>query len=187
MVIKGTTMDITISVCTTEDLFILRAISYRTYKNTFEHLNSEANMKAYLTQAFNTDKLYRELTNNDSLFYFIYADGQMAGYMKINEFGAQTDIQDANALEIERIYITAEFQRAGLGRILLIKAMEIAIEKNKSYIWLGVWEKNEKALSFYRKSGFYKIGEHSFAMGDDKQTDYVMRKDLIGLDKVQKE
>jgi ribosomal protein S18 acetylase RimI-like enzyme len=74
--------------------------------------------------------------------------------------------------------VDAKFQGKGLGRALIEHAIKIAWEKKKTYIWLGVWEKNEKALAFYQKHRFYKIGTHPFFMGDDEQTDYIMRKDL---------
>jgi len=50
--------------------------------------------------------------------------------------------------------------------------------RKKSYVWLGVWEKNDKAILFYRKNGFYEVGTHFFFMGEEKQTDFIMRKDL---------
>ena len=90
----------------------------------------------------------------------------------------QTDIHDEQSLEIERIYVSKEFQGEGLGRCLMEKAISTAIRRKKKYVWLGVWEKNEKALRFYKRNGFYQIGTHSFVMGDDEQTDYIMRKDL---------
>jgi len=64
-----------------------------------------------------------------------------------------------------------------LGSILLYKAIDMASIRKKSYIWLGVWEKNDKAILFYKKNGFYVIGQHSFFM-EEEQTDFIMRKDL---------
>ena len=58
------------------------------------------------------------------------------------------------------------------------QAIRIANLRKKRYVWLGVWEKNEKALRFYKKTGFYEIGTHSFFVGDEEQTDSLMRKDL---------
>ncbi len=58
------------------------------------------------------------------------------------------------------------------------RAVETAERKGKKYIWLGLWEKNTKAVSFYRKHGFYEIGAHPFLLGDDVQTDILMRRDL---------
>jgi len=83
------------------------------------------------------------------------------------------------SLEIERIYIKKEFQKHGLGKYLLNKAIELAMECNKRKIWLGVWENNENAIGFYKKMGFVQTGTHSFYMGDDEQTDFIMTKTLI--------
>lgn len=161
-----------------EDLSLLHSISCQTYRDTFEQYNTEINMRDYLEQAYNLEKLSNELSNSNSTFYFIYVEEDLAGYLKLNEFEAQTNTDDLQALEIERIYVTKEFKGKGLGSILINKALDIAIAKAKSYIWLGVWENNENALSFYEKKGFYKTGEHSFYMGEDEQTDFNMRKDL---------
>lgn len=81
-------------------------------------------------------------------------------------------------LEIERIYIRNKFQKHGLGKCLLNKAMELALEYKKTKIWLGVWEKNENAIAFYRKKGFVQTGSHSFYMGDEEQVDFIMTKTL---------
>ena len=74
--------------------------------------------------------------------------------------------------------ISKDFQGHGLGRFLMDQAIGIALQRKKKYVWLGVWEKNTKALAFYKKSGFYPVGTHTFVMGDDVQTDYIMRRDL---------
>ena len=164
--------------CSTDDFETLRELSIRTYYETFAHLNTAEDMAAYLEDAFNVERLTKEFNDPNSFFFLLYADGRLAGYLKLNEAPSQTDINDAESLEIERIYVSSEFQGAGLGRYLLEQAIKIAKERNKKYAWLGVWEKNEKAIRFYQKNGFYEIGTHKFVMGEDVQTDYVMRKDL---------
>jgi ribosomal protein S18 acetylase RimI-like enzyme len=83
------------------------------------------------------------------------------------------------SLEIERIYIKKKFQKHGLGKHLLNKAMEIAMERKKMKIWLGVWEENENAIAFYQKKGFVQTGAHSFYMGDEEQVDLIMTKTLL--------
>lgn len=164
--------------CTVQDLDSLCKISIETFYQTFADSNTEENMTAYLDTAYNKEKLYEELCNPDSSFFFIYVDESLAGYLKTNEYPSQTDINDIDSLELERIYILKEFQGAGLGQDLLEHTISIATEHGKKYIWLGVWEHNERAKHFYQKNGFYRIGAHSFVVGDDVQTDYVMRKDL---------
>lgn len=135
-------------------------------------------MQEYLHRAFNKEKLLEELTDKNSKFFFLYCGEKLAGYIKVNEAPSQTDINDPNSLKLERIYVTGEFQGQGLGGYLMQKAVSIAVERHKKYIWLGVWEKNENALRFYKKKGFYEIGTHTFVMGEDRQTDYILKKDL---------
>jgi len=164
--------------CSVDDLIVLQKISCDTYQKTFASMNTEANMKAYLDEAYHLDKLKKELENEASAFYFLYQDEKLAGYLKLNESDAQTEIHDPASLEIERIYVQSGFQRAGVGCRLMNYAIEVARKKKKTYLWLGVWEKNQKALKFYKKNGFYPIGLHTFVMGDEAQRDYLLRKDL---------
>ena len=171
-------MSIILRSCTSKDIHTLRELSIKTYYETFAHLNTPDNMKAYLDKAFEINKLRHELDDHNSSFYFLYFNDILAGYLKLNEAPTQTDINDSESLEIERIYVSSDFQGAGLGRCLIEQAISFAIERGKKYVWLGVWEKNEKAIRFYKKNGFYQIGTHGFTMGKDVQTDYIMRKDL---------
>lgn len=168
-----------LKLCAHEDLNSLRELSIKTYYETFAKFNKKEDMAAYLEDAFNVHKIGNELNDINSEFYFLFYNGQIAGYLKLNEAPSQTDINDKDSLEIERIYVSSEFQDAGLGSYLMQQALSKAIERNKKYVWLSVWEKNEKAIRFYKKKGFYEIGTHTFVMGEDKQTDYIMRKNLV--------
>lgn len=162
-----------------DDLVTLQEFSCKTYSDTFGHMNTPSNMKDYLEQAYDIDKLRDELSNSYSTFYFLYTDEKLTGYLKLNEYKAQTDIYDLQSLEIERIYVIKEFQGKGLGSAIIKKAIDTANIRKKSYVWLGVWERNHKAITFYKKNGFYVIGKHSFFMGKEEQIDFIMRKDLI--------
>lgn len=171
-------MVITVRKCDIDDLKQLKEISYSTYYDTFVQFNTLENMNAYLDSAYNIDKLRLELKDSYSEFYFVYDDDKLAGYMKINDVGAQTDIHDEKSLEVERLYIKKEYHGKGLGKVLMDIAIGIAKNRGKSYMWLGVWENNFNAQRFYKKFGFYKIGSHPFVMGDDEQIDFVLRKEL---------
>ncbi|GAA0343873.1 spermidine/spermine N(1)-acetyltransferase [Bacillus carboniphilus] len=171
-------MSVKIKKCNLDDLQILQNISIETFNDTFQNQNSPENMKLYLDKAFNSKQLTTELCNISSEFYFVYFNSEVAGYLKVNTNGAQSEDMGTDSLEIERIYLKNSFQKLGLGKYLLSKVMEIALERNKEKIWLGVWEKNENAISFYKKMGFVQTGAHSFYMGDEEQTDYIMVKTL---------
>ena len=108
----------------------------------------------------------------------MYFEQDLAGYLKINVNDAQSEQISDDALEVERIYIRTKFKRNGLGKYLITLAEDIAISKNKKVIWLGVWEHNPNAIAFYEKMGFIYTSSHSFFMGDEEQTDYIMIKNL---------
>ncbi|TVY11431.1 GNAT family N-acetyltransferase [Paenibacillus cremeus] len=172
-------MTVKLKQCTSEDLKILQNISIETFYDTFKDQNSPENMEAYLKRAFNLNQLEKELCNVSSEFYFICFHEELAGYLKVNINDAQTEKMGNESLEIERIYIKSNFQGNGLGKYLLNQAVDIAIGQNKRKIWLGVWEKNENAIAFYRKMGFVQTGAHSFYMGDEEQIDFIMTQTLI--------
>ncbi|WP_010284802.1 GNAT family N-acetyltransferase [Bacillus timonensis] len=172
-------MTIEIKECTLDDLNTLQEISYETFNETFKDQNSPENMSAYLDRAFNVEQVEKELTTTSSQFFFVYFNHEAAGYLKVNINDAQSEEMGTDSLEIERIYIKGKFQKNGLGKVLFNKAVEMAKEHHKKIIWLGVWEKNEKAIAFYEKMGFVQTGSHFFYMGDEEQTDYIMSKTLI--------
>ncbi|GMU85160.1 MAG: hypothetical protein AMXMBFR48_04020 [Ignavibacteriales bacterium] len=132
-------------------------------------------MKRYLEENLSHEQLASELRNEQSEFYFAITNDIITGYLKINFGNAQTEPHNPDAMEIERIYVLKEFYGKETGRMLFEKALERAKELRAPYIWLGVWEKNYRALSFYRKHGFTQFGNHPFRLGAEEQTDLVMR------------
>jgi ribosomal protein S18 acetylase RimI-like enzyme len=165
-------------ICNISDLEKLVDISRTTFDETFRAQNTEENMRAYMDSAFSRNKLIKELGNKESEFYFAYLNDFIIGYFKINGAGAQTELFDESSLELERFYLLKEFIGKNFGKQMLKKVINLAGKKNVKYIWLGVWEKNYRALKFYRKNGFTRFGEHFFIMGTDKQVDYLMKLNL---------
>ena len=157
------------------DLENLQKISITTFRETFEEVNSEKDMQKYLDENLNLERLKSELENPDSEFYFIENKNKNLGYLKLNFGNAQTENFKKNYLEIERIYILKDFLGQKIGKILLNKAIEIGREKNLEFLWLGVWEKNHRAIKFYEKNGFKVFGKHKFVLGKDVQTDLLMK------------
>lgn len=172
-------MTVKIKKCNREDLEILQKLSIETFNDTFKDQNSPENMKAYLEKAFNLIQLEKELSNISSEFFFVYVRNEVAGYLKVNINDAQSEEMGDESLEIERIYIKNQFQKHGVGKYMLNYAMDMAREQNKKKIWLGVWEKNENAIAFYKKMGFAQTAAHAFYMGDEEQTDFIMTKTLL--------
>ena len=169
-------MDISIRECTVRDLELLQQIGYDTFDETFRSLNTTETINAYLAEAFSREKLLSEMMSGSCSFYFMYCKNELIGYLKLNEALGQSDLNDPDSLEIERIYVRKEYKGQGLGKILIDYALKKAVESGKQYVWLGVWERNTTALAFYEKVGFKEMGKHSFRMGDELQTDYILKK-----------
>lgn len=161
-----------------EDVEKLQYIGRLTFSETFGNLNSEENMNKYLEEGFSTEKLLSELNDENSAFYFAENGSEVIGYLKLNFGASQTELKDSKALEIERIYVVKEFHGHKVGQLLYDKAIEVAKEKKVQYIWLGVWEENARAISFYRRNGFVEFDKHIFRLGDEEQTDIMMRLEL---------
>jgi len=167
---------IIIGKASANDVETLIAIGKETFHETFSLGNTEENMVKYLEANFSSEKLTSELNNPNSSFYIAWHDSEPVGYLKVNQGKAQTELQDKSALEIERIYVKSAYHGKKAGQMLYEKALDVAMYLNKKSIWLGVWEENHRAIKFYEKNGFVAFSKHIFKMGNDKQTDIMMRK-----------
>lgn len=161
-----------------EQLVLLQEIGRTTFLHTFSTTDTEENMEIYLEHAFSAEKLTAELENPNSEFYFATQNEVVIGYLKVNFGTAQTELQDANSIEIERIYVLQDYHGKQVGQLLFEKAIAIAKSNAYEYVWLGVWEENHRALRFYTKNGFVAFDSHIFLMGDEAQTDIMMKLDL---------
>ncbi|UGS22630.1 GNAT family N-acetyltransferase [Flavobacterium channae] len=163
-----------------QDVEKLQKIGKETFFETFSESNSDENMQKYLIEGFSIEKLTTELTDTNAEFYFAVFDEEVIGYLKLNFGDSQTELKDNKALEIERIYVSKEFHGKNIGQLLYDKAIEVANQKNADYVWLGVWEENPRAISFYKKNGFVEFDKHIFRLGDEEQTDIMMKLNLKG-------
>ena len=163
------------------DLPELQQIAQRTFHDSFAAANNPEDFQTYTKQAFSKEQLLSELQNPNSTFYFAKFQDKTIAYFKLNTGSAQTDLQEEAGIELERIYVKQEFQGQKTGQALIEKAIEIAKEKNKTYLWLGVWDQNKRAIRFYQRSGFQITGSHPFKMGKEKQTDLVLKLQISGI------
>ena len=156
----------------------LRKIAIQTFVATYGHLNTATNMKNYLADNFSEAQITLELNHPNSQFFFAEIDKEIVGYMKLNTGDAQTVVMQNDAIEIERIYVLEKYQGQKIGHLLYKKAVEFSINKMATELWLGVWEKNKKAIQFYKKNGFVTFDTHIFKLGEDAQTDLMMKFEL---------
>ena len=161
------------------DLKNLRSLSTVTFKQTFAAQNTKENILLYLKKNLSSKKLKKEISNPNSKFYFVYEKNKIIGYLKLNFNESQREkMYLHNGFEIERIYLTEEFQGKGLGEKILNKILNMGKEMGYNKLWLGVWENNFRAIKFYKKYGFKKFGQYNFKLGNDLQTDYLLEIDI---------
>ena len=172
-------MELSLQRCKLKDLEPLAKLARETFAASFAHLNDPQDFKHYMSTAFSDDTLRTELLHPDSAFYLVKNEDAFVGYFKLNYNTAQTDIREEQSSELERIYVAPEWQGLGIGEWMLDQAKKQARHNEKSYMWLGVWEKNSSAIRFYEKHGFVKFDTHPYYIGSDKQTDWLMRIDLV--------
>lgn len=169
---------ITIQRVRPSDLDTLLTLSRKTFYDAFAHHNNPQDFEAYTSKAFAPAQILSEIENPDSAFYFAVIDGEKVGYIKLNYRSAQSELQDENGVEVSRIYILADQQGKQIGKQLIDFAILKAVEDKLSFIWLGVWEHNHDAIRFYERNGFTAFSTHEFWVGNDRQTDILMKKPL---------
>lgn len=154
---------------------LLRDLAKEIFIDTYAEANSARNITDYVDKAFSLRQISREYNQPNSTFFFAYVDEKIAGYLKLNTKGAQTEQGLKNALEIERIYAARSFQGKGVGKALMQKSITIANDINADWLWLGVWDQNKHAIEFYKRQGFEVFGHHDFLMGTELQHDMLMK------------
>lgn len=167
--------EITVIKIDETEIGTLQAISKQTFYETFSAVNTEENMNRYLEESFSIEKLTEELNNPGAAFYFARLNEEVIGYLKLNTGTSQTELKDSRALEIERIYVPQAYHGKKVGQVLYEKAIQVARDAGVDYVWLGVWEENARAIRFYEKNGFVPFDKHLFKLGDDIQTDIMMK------------
>jgi len=169
---------ISIQKITLNEVEALQAISRLTFYETFAAVNTEENMSRYLENDLSLDRLSEELSNPNSEFYFAFCEDEVIGYLKINYKSAQNEHKTANSIEIERIYVKKMFLGKKVGKSLLEHAFDLAKQNQLDFIWLGVWEENQRAIHFYKQFDFEEYDKHVFMLGKDSQTDILMKRKL---------
>ncbi len=169
---------ITVRVAGKEDAELIADMSRITFYDAFAKDNTKEDIELFMNQQFTKAALMKEVEEEDGLFLLAYAGNEPCGYARMRFNSKEQIMATENAVEIARIYALSSAIGKGVGSALMQYCIVKAKELNKSNIWLGVWEKNERAIAFYERWGFEKFNEHSFLLGTDLQTDWLMKRKL---------
>ncbi|TAE03139.1 MAG: GNAT family N-acetyltransferase [Bacteroidetes bacterium] len=166
-----------IRLANSQDIEALANISSKTFFETYAAFNTAENMNQHLLEKYNHNQISKEINDSKNSFLLAFFFDTLVGYVKLTE-NTKPELTNKKALEVERIYVLKTYQKRKIGEQLMQKCLEIAQEKAFDVIWLGVWERNPKAIEFYNKQGFEMFGQHIFWLGKDAQFDWLMKKDL---------
>ncbi|PWT72691.1 MAG: GNAT family N-acetyltransferase [Bacteroidetes bacterium] len=161
-----------------KDAGLIAEMSRQTFYDSFASQNTAANMAKFMNEVFTRANLMEEVEQPGNIFLLAYLDGNPCGYARLRIEEKIPAFGGSSVIEIARIYAVKDVIGKGVGSALMEKCLVIAREKKARTIWLGVWEKNERAIDFYSKWGFKIFGSHIFMLGDDAQTDLLMKKEL---------
>ena len=164
---------------TVADAELLTDLAARTFYDAFADMNTPKNMQAYMSKAFTMPQLTAELSDPQAKFLIAEVEGALAGYAKLLPNAAPPmGVTGQNPIELVRLYIDRKFLGSGVGHDLMQAAIDEARSLGHRSIYLGVWEHNHRAQSFYFRWNFRVVGSHIFQMGDDPQMDWLMERDL---------
>lgn len=171
----------TIRPATISDAASLTELAITTMREAFGPPHNPAELvEEYIQSAMNLSMLEAELADRRSFFFLLEsADRQLVGYAKLRHHAPPRRMKDRNAIEIQRIYLLQTQLGQGQGRILMEHCLNWARTQGYSSVWLGVWERNARAIAFYKRMGFDRFGFHYFQFGSERQRDLWLQKQLM--------
>lgn len=171
--------DMKIRRATAADAEALAEFGARTFYESFAQDNTPEDMVRHLASAWRPELQRAEIANPlyDTLLA-VDADGKFGAFAQLQAERAPADVPTQKAVELKRFYVDKPFHGQGLARELMAAVEREARARGARELWLGVWQRNERAQAFYRKCGFRKVGTQVFVVGSDPQTDDVMLKEI---------
>lgn len=166
--------DIAVRKATLSDAALLAELGARTFFDAFAADNSEADMSAYLAGAFSADIQAAELGDPETAFLIAASDDGPVGYARLRTGGAPACVVGKSPVEIVRFYSDTRWIGRGVGNALMAACLTRAESLGCDVVWLDVWERNPRAISFYQRWGFVVVGKQDFVLGDDVQHDLLM-------------
>lgn len=170
---------ITIRVASLDDVEAIISIGIRTFRDTFDEVNSPEVMIKYLNSTFTRKRIGEEILEKNAVFFLAEQESEVIGYARVRRSEKPDGVGDGEALEIERLYADKKFIGKRVGYLLMSECLQFARDNNYQWVWLGVWEHNERAIGFYKRWGFERFGDHIFMLGSDPQTDWLMKKNML--------
>ena len=160
----------------------LAALAERTFRDTFADDNAPGDIEAYVRDSFSLERVRAELADEANSFLLAFVDGaeRPAGYAKLRTGTTDPSVTGPDPGELERLYVDRSAIGRGVGAALMRASLDAAHSSGHRTLWLGVWERNARAITFYERWAFETVGDHVFRLGSDDQTDLIMERPVQG-------
>lgn len=153
---------------TISDISRVQKIAHETWPETFKKILSKEQIDYMLKWMYDFDQLKKQI-NDGYLFYLLTKNQEDCGFI-----GIELNYPSRGILKIHKLYIRPVYQGIGIGKKLVDKAKEIALQNEIKRISLNVNRFNA-SLDFYRKMGFDCIKEEDIDIGNGYlMEDYVL-------------
>ena len=176
-------MSVLVRPATIADAPSLSRLAAETFRETFGRENSPEDMASYIASAFTTERQASEIRDSSGAVLLAEHGGpdgaELAGYAHLTAGPAPAAVRGPAPLELKRLYVARAWHGRGVAQALMDAALDTARARGAETLWLGVWERNARAAAFYAKYGFQRVGEHTFMLGADAQTDWLLARPLV--------
>jgi GNAT superfamily N-acetyltransferase len=152
----------------------LAGLAERTFRETYTEFNTPENMERYVADHFGPDLQAAELRDSGKITLVVEVAGEAAGYAQLARGPTPSGVTGPTPMELVRFYVDRTWHGRGLAQTLMAVTVDTARAAGARTLWLGVWERNGRAIAFYRKSDFEDVGTHTFVLGADPQRDRLL-------------
>ncbi|MDB2384978.1 GNAT family N-acetyltransferase [Polaribacter sp.] len=159
-------MEISIRKARPEDITQLAVVGKKAFYEAHKNAIPTSIMENYLSESFNKNQLLKEISNPNFQYHVLYNQDKLVGFSKVIFNFKNKNTLEKNITKMERLYFLEEYHGLGLGKKLFDFNINLIKENNQKGVWLYVWIKNYKALRFYEKRGFKKIGDYNFPVSE---------------------
>ena len=181
---RSSAATVRVRTATVADARRLSELGAATFRQTFEGENTAEDMASYLADAFTPVRQAAEITDPAGTVLVAERrgasadDAELVGYVHLVSGPAPAAVRGPAPLELKRLYVARAWHGQGVAQALMDAALDAARARGAATLWLGVWERNPRAVAFYAKYGFTRVGEHTFVLGADAQTDWLLARPL---------
>ena len=169
---------IAIRRATLREAAALAELAERTFRAAFAHQNTAEDMDQHCRTSYGESIQAAEIGDRDRTTLVCHELDRLIGYGQLRWGSCPACVVATKPAEIQRLYVDAAWHGKGVAQALMASLLDAAAAGGADAAWLGVWERNPRAIAFYEKSGFARAGEHVFVVGKDRQRDLVLARRL---------